>query len=375
MASERVLVLAPMGRDAQLIAGILGRSGIRAEVCPGISELCQEIPAGAGAVILAEEGLKGSGPKLLRETLTRQEPWSDLPLIILTTGGEIRSAATWEIVKGLDPVGNVSLLERPLRSLTLVSAVQVALRSRRRQYEVQSLYEGLEQRVADRTAELQRMNVEAEGFSYSISHDLRAPLRAIGATSRMLLTDYAESLPPDAVEKLQRQVDAANRLAVLIDDLLHLSRLSRQEMRWDRVDLSALASEVARDLEGQAQARGVRFCIDSDLYARGDSLLLKFVLLNLMQNAVKFSVNGGRVSVGQREDGVFFVKDQGVGFDMTYAEKMFLPFERLVRDDEFPGTGIGLANVRRIVDRHGGRVWADSTPGNGATFFFALPQP
>jgi len=230
----------------------------------------------------------------------------------------------------------------------------------------------LERRVDERTAELLAANEEMEGFTYTVSHDLRAPLRAVVATSSILLEDAGDRLEPEHQELLRRQAHNARRLGVLIDELLQLSRLGRQEVVRKPFDLSFLAQEVANEIVARGDAGMVQIEIEPRLLAEGDSRLVKFVLLNLLENAVKFSPNGGTIRVGKR-DGAFFVSDEGIGFDMQYAHKLFRPFERLVTDEAFPGTGIGLANVWRIVQRHGGSAWAYSEPGKGATFFFSLP--
>lgn len=224
--------------------------------------------------------------------------------------------------------------------------------------ELRELNVELERRVDERTREL-------EGFTYTVSHDLRAPLRAIVATSRLLQEDAGPRLSSSEQELLDRQIRNARHLATLIDDLLKLSRISRQEMIRTHVDLTEMARKIAGDISG------VDFEIGSGLKADGDPVLLQFVLLNLFENAAKFSPHGGTVRLGRSHD-AFYVQDEGVGFDPQYAEKIFRPFERLVRQDEYPGTGIGLANVKRIVERHGGRVWAESSPGQGATFWFTL---
>ena len=166
-------------------------------------------------------------------------------------------------------------------------------------------------------------------------------------------------------------VPVVNWRSTLIDDLLKLSRLARQEIVRTHVDLTAIAQEVAEDLATRDQCSPVTFEIEPNMAASADEKLIRFVLLNLMENACKFSPDGGVVHVGTRGD-AFFVKDSGIGFDMEYLPKVFLPFERLVRDDQFPGTGIGLANVKRIVERHRGRVWAESKPGEGSVFFFTI---
>ncbi|HSI72842.1 MAG TPA: ATP-binding protein [Fimbriimonas sp.] len=362
----RVLICAPLGRDAQLIAATLAAHDMRGEAFPSLKELSQEIANGCAAVIFTEESL-GEGLDGLAERLRQQPAWSDLPVILLTTGGEAHASRTWSLLGELEPVGNVSLLERPLRAGTLVNAVQVALRSRMRQYDVRSLYENLEQRVLDRTNELKRLNDEAEGFSYTIAHDLRSPLRSIVSSSRILLTDYRDELSTEAVFQLERQVASANRLANLIDDLLRLSRLSREEMKFGEVDLTAVVLEVAKELNCPD------IVVQPNLKAFGDPILLRLALFNLLENACKFSPSERSITVGF-EAGTYFVADKGVGFDPAYATRIFQPFERLVHTEEYPGTGIGLANVKRIIERHGGTITAESEPGKGSRFSFTLPS-
>lgn len=224
----------------------------------------------------------------------------------------------------------------------------------------------LERRVDERTAELRAAVSELEGFTYSISHDLRAPLRAIVGTSAILQEDHGAELSDDARDLLRRQSLAARKMGVLIDDLLKLSRVTRHPIVPEEIDLSELAASVAQEL-GESE----RIVVTPGLRTVGDPTLIRFVLMNLFENGLKFSPNGSRVEFG-REGDALYVRDRGVGFDMEYADRIFLPFERLVRDDQFPGTGIGLANVKRIIDRHQGRIWAESSPGEGATFWFEL---
>ncbi len=233
----------------------------------------------------------------------------------------------------------------------------------------------LEARVAERTAQLVEANEELEAFCYSISHDLRAPLRAITSTSMILLEEAEGKLPPDQVEQLLRQAHNSRRLATLIDDLLQLSRIGRKVMESRCIDISQLASEIADEVVTRGWPNPPRVEVEPGMTANGDPGLLRLLLENLLDNACKYSPNGGTVRIGSRNEGdetVYFVKDSGVGFDMKYEHKIFLPFERLVLETEFPGTGIGLANVQRIVKRHGGRVWAKSHLGKGASFFFTL---
>ncbi len=226
--------------------------------------------------------------------------------------------------------------------------------------------------------ELEAANKELESFSYSVSHDLRSPLRGIDGFSRTLAEDYASQLDERGRNYLQRIRAATQRMGQLIDDLLELARLTRSEMRRVPLDLSALARSVADELRQTQPERAVELLIAPDLRASADPTLLRVVLLNLLGNAWKFTGKQprARIEVGTVvHDGqpVFFVRDDGAGFDMTYADKLFGPFQRLHGQREFEGTGVGLATVNRIIHRHGGRVWGESQPGQGATFYFTLP--
>lgn len=241
------------------------------------------------------------------------------------------------------------------------------------QAHIRRLNAELEARVQERTRELQDANEELEAFCYSVSHDLRAPLRAILSTSRILVEESVRLEEGDR-EMLDRQAAAAKRMSILIDDLLHLSRLGRRTMERKEFDLTTLVHEVAKEVLSREWAHPPVFDVEPDLRINGDRGLLRIMLENLLENACKYSPNGGTIQVG-RDGDTYFVKDQGVGFDMQYAHKLFLPFERLVHDHEYPGTGIGLANVDRIIRRHGGRIWAESVMGEGSTFRFTVGHP
>jgi signal transduction histidine kinase len=226
--------------------------------------------------------------------------------------------------------------------------------------------------------ELEGANRELEAFSYSVSHDLRAPLRSIEGFSQILLEDHAQELDEEARGHLVRVRAASRRMALLIDDLLDLSRVARSVLKRQPVDLSAVARDVAAELEKSHPEREVRFVIAAGLTANGDPRLLKIALENLLGNAWKFTQKEEEATIEfgaipQRGGGVvYYVRDDGVGFDMAYAAKLFGAFQRLHGTEEFEGTGIGLATVARIVHRHGGRVWAEGEVGRGATFFFTL---
>jgi PAS domain S-box-containing protein len=237
----------------------------------------------------------------------------------------------------------------------------------------------LEDRVRERTAELQSANKELEAFGYSVSHDLRAPLRALDGFSDELLRRYAEQVDEQGKHYLQRIRAGTQRMGELIDDLLQLSRIGRRDMKREHVDLAALACAISAELRQREPERQVSFDIQPDLTAQGDSGLLKAALENLLGNAWKFTgkKSSATIAFGRVENqgrAAFFVSDNGAGFDMSHASKLFGAFQRLHTQREFPGNGIGLATVQRIIHRHGGQVWADSPPGQGATFYFTLPM-
>jgi DNA-binding response OmpR family regulator len=226
--------------------------------------------------------------------------------------------------------------------------------------------------------QLERKNRELDAFSYSVSHDLRAPLRAIDGFSRIVVEKYAGVLDAQGVDYLQRVRAAAQRMGELIDDLLELSRVGRTELRRTRINLADVAREVVADLRKRAD-RAVEFSADDVLPADADRRLMQVVLENLIGNAWKFTANtpAARVVLGAApRDGekVYFVRDNGAGFDMAYVDKLFRPFQRLHAEADFPGTGIGLATVHRIIERHGGRIWAEGEVGRGTTIFFTLPD-
>ncbi len=229
----------------------------------------------------------------------------------------------------------------------------------------------LEGRVEERTQELTRANRDLNEFSYSVAHDLRAPLRAIVSTSKILLDDMDDRLRDDERILLERQATNGVRLAKIVDDLLGFARLANAPLVRKPLDLTAVARQVAAEVAERGWANPPRIVVAEGLRVEGDPRLLGYALTNLIDNAVKFSPQGGTVTVGT-EDGAFFVRDEGVGFDMAHAHKLFVAFERLVDMESFAGTGVGLANVERIVERHGGRIWAESEPGKGATFRFTL---
>jgi signal transduction histidine kinase len=308
-------------------------------------------------LVLLDVALPGKdGLALLRE-LRELERTRLVPVILVSSSADEGAA-----IEGLD-AGADDYLVKPFTAKALQARVRSRLSLAR-----------LRKEYADRLAVA---NKELEAFSYSVSHDLRAPLRAIDGFSQILASDYAEAFDDDGRRFLDRIRAATQRMAQLIDDLLNLSRITRLQLADEPVDLTALAQTVLGDLAARDPGRKVAWDVGSGLAGRGDPRLVRVLLENLLGNAWKFSSKraDARIEVGaELRDGeaTFFVRDNGAGFDMEYAEKLFAPFQRLHAATDFPGTGIGLATVHRVVARHGGRVWAASAPGEGATFFFTL---
>jgi PAS domain S-box-containing protein len=239
----------------------------------------------------------------------------------------------------------------------------------------------LERRVLERTAELEATTTELSAFAYSVSHDLRAPLRALHGYSQILLDEYAGRLLDETgVGHLRRVQASAARMGQIIEDLLSLSRTTRADLRREEIDLADLAQEVHQELQGQQPERDVRLSCEGNLKTTGDEHLLRLAMTNLFTNAWKFSArrSAATITLGSVQRGsetVFFIRDNGVGFDPRFAHKLFEPFQRLHSAGDFEGTGIGLAIAHRVFRRHGGDIWAQSSPDQGATFFFTTTMP
>ncbi len=235
----------------------------------------------------------------------------------------------------------------------------------------------LNRELAKKMAELEKVNSELESLTYSVSHDLRAPLRSIDGFSLALLEDYGDSLDKNGLHYLKRIRASAQRMGELIDDLLSLSRLSRHEISNSDIDLSEICRIIAADLRKNSPGRKSNIDIEDGIMIRGDLNLMKTVMENILDNAWKFSSynENTEITVGSDiidDEKIVFVKDNGAGFSMKYSDKMFSVFQRLHSDREFPGTGIGLATVHKILSLHGGRIWAEGEKNNGAAFYFTV---
>ena len=332
--------------------------------------LSEEAPALARATSTASSVSYESGGRTMYATSHRigQTPWT-----------LVMSAPSEQILSPLRETWPQWVL---LAALTAAAALTVALLHRL--YEsrsaLQHLNDDLETRVSDRTSELAASNAELESFAYSVSHDLRAPLRAMDGFSRIVLDEYAPALPPEAQRFLGMVRENATKMQTLIDDLLRYSRLSRHDVVLSPVDVNAVVASVVKDLTLTIEDHGTEIEVADLPAAQGDASLLWQVFSNLIGNAVKFSrgETEPKVAVGavrSRAGKVtYWVRDNGIGFDMAYANKLFGVFQRLHRAEDYEGSGVGLATVHRIVNRHGGRTWADSAPGRGATFYIEVME-
>ncbi|MFH0726925.1 MAG: ATP-binding protein [Pseudomonadota bacterium] len=314
-------------------------------------------------------------------------PVADYPVsIVLSTRQPLRGYVTGIMRPDRDDIAWTLVNAEPETNdageivLIVVSFVDITER-RRAEKNIHKLNLELEQRVIERTSQLEAANKELEAFAYTVSHDLRAPLRHIDGFLELLQKRTDAALDEQSRHYMVTISESAKRMGDLIDDLLSFSRMGRNQMSRQRVDLGELTREVIREFEPETGNRNIHWRVCDLPAVTGDQAMLRIVLVNLISNALKFTQPRpqAEIEIGWRRaqvsETVIFVRDNGVGFDMTYVDRLFGVFQRLHRPDEFEGTGIGLANVRRVISRHGGRTWAEGQVNNGAVFYFSLPQP
>lgn len=399
---NRVLIVEDSATQAEELRLILESEGYDVETAPDGAAGLARLQDGTFDLVISDIVMPNlSGYELCRQI--KDDPQlKELPVILLTTLSD-----PMDIIQGLES-GADNFLTKPYEPPHLVARIATMLESRRLRRSgslrvgVEILFLGRKflitsdkQQVLDllvstfedvvrknrellaSKAALEAANNELEAFSYSVSHDLRTPLRSINGFSQILLDDYASVLDEKGREHLARVRGSALRMAELIDDLLQLSRVTRTEIRRAHVDLSALARTIVEELRATAPDRAVDLTVEDGLVALADKNLVRVVFENLLGNAWKFTAHvASKIEVGSTRMGgedVFFVRDNGAGFDMRHASKLFGPFQRLHSDHDFPGTGIGLATVQRIILRHRGRVWAEGAVQRGATVYFTLP--
>ena len=387
---ERILAVDDSTTFLNAIADYLRDQGYEVVQAKSGEEALQLLSSEAVDCILLDLLMPGlSGQETCRRVKSARTV-RDVPLIMLTAI-EDSEAMIEALGAGAD-----DFISKSSQFEVLVARIRAQLRRKQFEDENRRIREALLQRELESTQaraamqlaetravlveELERKNRELEAFSYSVSHDLRAPLRSISFLAQAFLDHTQDGLDETGMDYLQRLQAAARRMGELIEDLLSLSRVSRAELHVTTIDLTALAREVIDELARTDPGRRVDVAIAEDLVAEGDARLIRVALENLLGNAWKFTgkVEFPRVElVDEQQDGttVYVVRDNGDGFDMAHTGRLFKAFQRLHLEEDFPGTGIGLATVRRIVERHGGRIWAESRPGQGAAFRFTLPGP
>lgn len=378
--SETVLALLPTGRDSRLVCRALETCNIQCQSCATMSDFIAELQGTMGAGILAEESLTGADFEKLKTWIDKQPPWSDFPLIVVTTGGE-STRRTLDVTRRLKALGNVSLLERPLRVITLVSAVEAALRGRRRQYQAEAFIADrirAQEELARQAQELARSNADLQQFAYVTSHDLQEPLRNIRNFAEILHRRYSSSLDHDAKEFLGYIVSGAERMKALIDALLNYSRVINVEtLPFASVPIAGALHWATMNLQTVIQQSQACITHGELPTVRGDHVQIVQLFQNLLSNAIKYrSSDPPRIHISAEEradDWLFAVKDNGMGISPDYANNIFGIFKRL-HGYEIPGTGIGLAICKRIVEKHGGQIWVESQEGKGSTFYFTLPH-
>jgi len=366
---ERVLVLLAESRDSRAIPRVLEKVGVASMMCATPEEMCVEVDKGAGALLIDEATLALSTKQCLMEVLGNQPAWSELPIILLLRHGPETELAREALFLPAD----VTLVERPVRVNTLMAVVRSALRSRLRQYLVRDQFRERERLLGD----LEQSNRELQQFAHVVSHDLQEPLRMVSSYLQLLERKYRGKLDEKADTYIHFAVDGARRMQSLIEGLLNYSRIDSAEFDW--VDTNqTFADAVANLATAIRESHGEVRC-GALPSVWGDATQMLQLFQNLIANGVKYRKRGvpPRIVVsaaqGQNE-WVFSVRDNGIGIKKEDHETVFQMFRRLHTKDEYPGTGIGLASCKKIVEQHQGRIWIESSPGEGTTIFFTIPS-
>jgi len=375
MSDERlkVLLVEDNAGDARLIQESLSEAKgdpFEMEIAERLSAALARLGQGGIDAVLLDLALPDSEGLATFDTIKRKVP--AIPIIVLTGLGD-EVLALKMVKKGAQDY----VAKMDLNGGILPRAIRYAVERERADQQIRRFNEELEQRVKLRTAELEAANNELEAFSYSVSHDLRAPLRHVDGFSRILIESQGNKMSEDGQRYLREILDATQRMAGMIEDLLRLAQIGRQELKLQKTNIRDLIDDVLAGLKSEVCERRIEWKVGALPSLECDRGLIKQVLTNLVGNSVKYTrpCDIAVIEIGQmagEEHPVIFVRDNGAGFEMKYADKLFGAFQRLHRQDEFEGTGVGLATVQRIIRRHGGRIWAEAEPQKGATFYFTL---
>jgi signal transduction histidine kinase len=378
--SERIPIHAPFGRDAVLIRRELDAAGFSTVICESVKEFCAVIGEGAGSALVADEALSPSAIEYLAAQLSGQPVWSSFPLLVMTSGGAATKASRYRLSL-LEPLGNVTLLERPLRPETLVSSLQAALRARRHQYQLCDVLAELAEsnrELKSANEDLTRVNGELEEFAYVASHDLQEPLRTVNIYSHLILKAVAEEHDPKLCQYREFVRQGIDRIEALIRDLLTFSRtIQANDLQIEASELSDSWNDALSVLRDRIEESDALITACPLPRVRAEAAQMTHVFQNLLSNSIKYRKPGVALEIqvsAEEVDGIWTIalRDNGIGFDQQYADRIFGLFKRLFKD-EYPGTGLGLAICKRILERYGGRIWATGKAGQGSTFYFSLP--
>jgi signal transduction histidine kinase len=378
-SNERLLVLLPTAKDAERTVAAMAEANISSFVCSDVVDLCREISRGAGAALLAEENILPDHAGNLQKALRSEPSWSSFPILVLAREGRQKICLPDDLAL------HATLVERPLRMVTLKSVVDTALRHRRRQYQLKAVLRDLEQakeelesRVAQRTAKLRETIGELESFSYSVSHDLRSPLRAMQGYAEILLEDESNNLSAEGKEYLSRIYRSASRLDLLVQDVLAYSKISKGEIDLAPIQVMSLIEDILRSYPGFSEKATIT--IEKPMPAViGHEAYLTQCIANILGNAIKFVASGVQPEIHiwaqPFEEKVRIVfEDNGIGIAPANRQKIFQLFDRINPDGAFPGTGIGLAIVKKAVERMGGSVGVEPASKGGSRFWLTLSK-